>query len=161
MRLPDLRLNVAQLVMGEVGATRTHDLMKGDSLEGGQVRLVRVPAGLLASATVQVVHEPECSRCLRTFAKTEELGFEEMFYDVQPEDDPDAFAVQNAQTIDITEALRQYFLMAAEMQPLCKHDCPGLCPVCGKDLQEASCNCDRQPEDPRWHALAALRIDEG
>lgn len=161
MRLPDLTLNVAQLLQEDVGATRSHQFAAADSLRGCNVRLVRVPQGLLVSAEAQLEHEPECSRCLRPLVKTEDLEFEDLYYEAKPEDDTEAFLIANTQTIDITEALRQYFMTAASMQPLCKTDCPGLCPVCGKDLQEAPCDCDGQPMDPRWQALAALRIDEG
>jgi DUF177 domain-containing protein len=161
MRLPDLTLNVAQLLREEVGATRSHGFAAAGSLHRCAVHLLRVPQGLLVSAEAKLEYEAECSRCLRVVVKTEDLEFEDLYYESRPEDDPEAFLIANAQTIDITEALRQYFMTAAAMQPLCKSDCPGLCPVCGKDLQEAPCDCDRQPKDPRWQALAALRIDEG
>jgi uncharacterized protein len=42
-------------------------------------------------------------------------------------------------------------------QILCREDCAGLCPVCGKDLnEEPHEHADRTP-DPRWAALAELR----
>jgi uncharacterized protein len=42
-------------------------------------------------------------------------------------------------------------------QILCREDCAGLCPVCGKDLNdEPHEHTDREP-DPRWAALAELR----
>ena len=42
-------------------------------------------------------------------------------------------------------------------QILCREDCAGLCPVCGKDLNvEPHEHSEREP-DPRWAALAKLR----
>jgi uncharacterized protein len=42
-------------------------------------------------------------------------------------------------------------------QILCREDCAGLCPVCGKDLNvEPHEHVDREP-DPRWAALAEIR----
>jgi uncharacterized protein len=42
-------------------------------------------------------------------------------------------------------------------QILCRPDCAGLCPVCGKDLNvEPHEHADREP-DPRWAALAQLK----
>jgi uncharacterized protein len=42
-------------------------------------------------------------------------------------------------------------------QILCRSDCAGLCPVCGKDLNvEPHEHAEREP-DPRWAALADLR----
>ena len=43
------------------------------------------------------------------------------------------------------------------MKPLCREDCRGLCPVCGGDRNEVSCDCEAGQTDPRWAALAALR----
>jgi uncharacterized protein len=42
------------------------------------------------------------------------------------------------------------------MKPLCRADCSGLCPTCGKDLNEGQCNCERTEIDPRWAKLSKL-----
>ncbi len=47
--------------------------------------------------------------------------------------------------------------LGVPMKPLCREDCRGLCPVCGIDRNEASCDCESQSRDPRWAGLAALR----
>ena len=39
---------------------------------------------------------------------------------------------------------------------LCKEDCKGLCPKCGKDLNLGSCDCKTKDIDPRWQALSDL-----
>lgn len=112
--------------------------------------------------------DAECSRCLTPFGYEEEIEFEEIFaQQVDPvsgrrlETEPDAFLIDTNHTIDITEAVRQYGEMAAAMQPLCRPDCPGICPVCGTDISIAPCQCDRTPIDPRWQALVALKKKNG
>jgi uncharacterized protein len=42
-------------------------------------------------------------------------------------------------------------------QILCREDCAGLCPVCGKDLNEEPHEHSEREPDPRWAALAELR----
>ena len=85
-----------------------------------------------------------------------------MAYGRMPEpEDGEAFRIGLDNTIDISEAVRQYSEVAAEMQPLCRPDCPGICPVCGQDLTIGDCSCDRTPVDPRWAALAALKRSNG
>ncbi|HEX4745760.1 MAG TPA: DUF177 domain-containing protein [Gaiellaceae bacterium] len=42
-------------------------------------------------------------------------------------------------------------------QILCREDCAGLCPVCGKDLNVEPHEHAEQASDPRWAALAKLR----
>ena len=43
------------------------------------------------------------------------------------------------------------------MKPLCADDCKGLCPVCGKNLNRETCDCNRTWDDPRMAALRELR----
>jgi len=42
-------------------------------------------------------------------------------------------------------------------QILCRRDCAGLCPVCGKDLNDEPHDHEESSTDPRWAALEALR----
>ena len=39
---------------------------------------------------------------------------------------------------------------------LCKEDCKGLCPVCGRNLNEGECGCDRFVPDPRLAGIQDL-----
>jgi uncharacterized protein len=43
------------------------------------------------------------------------------------------------------------------MKKLCREDCKGLCNVCGKDLNDGDCNCDRSNADIRWLPLKELK----
>ena len=58
--------------------------------------------------------------------------------------------------IDITELVRDTVLAAQPLSKLCKPDCKGLCPVCGADLNQGDCGCDRFIPDPRMAALQEL-----
>lgn len=58
-------------------------------------------------------------------------------------------------------SLESYFAevtaLAMPVQPLCDPDCAGLCPHCGIDRNQASCDCkDMRPDSP-FAVLAALR----
>ena len=157
--------NVSQLLKAEVGASRRYDLEPEPPVHHGDVELIRTPDGVLVRCHAEVALEAECSRCLAPFAYLGNIGFEEIYVaQVEPStgrrvsvEDPDAFLIGLDNTIDITEAVRQYSEMAAEMQPLCRPDCPGICPICGTDMSIAPCQCDRTPIDPRWEALVALK----
>lgn len=60
--------------------------------------------------------------------------------------------------VDITQSVRDQILLAAPLVCLCKRDCLGLCPECGKNLNEGPCGCKKEkPVDPRLAALKALR----
>lgn len=56
--------------------------------------------------------------------------------------------------IDLQSDLDQEIIMALPQQPLCQETCLGLCPVCGHNLNQGSCDC----EPPIFHAgLATLK----
>ena len=60
------------------------------------------------------------------------------------------------EVIDLTELIYSEVSLAIPMKVLCKEDCKGLCPVCGKDLNEGPCACVQEDSDPRWDALKSL-----
>jgi uncharacterized protein len=47
--------------------------------------------------------------------------------------------------------------LALPVKPLCREDCPGLCPVCGIDLGTQRCNCREARPDSPFAVLATLR----
>ncbi len=57
----------------------------------------------------------------------------------------------------LEDVLREQVLLALPARTLCKADCKGLCPRCGKNRNIEPCSCDQGPADPRWEALAGLR----
>lgn len=159
--------NVAGLLREPVGAVRRYVLEPEAPVHRGRVEFVRTPGGILARVEADVVIDASCSRCLAPFGYPAHVSFEEIWYQqVDPvtgtrlahEDaDEESFLIGLDHTIDIREAVRQYSEMAAAMQPLCRPDCPGLCPECGRDLTTEECACDRAPVDARWSALASLK----
>src|SRR5206468_3309557 len=62
--------------------------------------------------------------------------------------------------IDLRPALREQILLSIPPSPLCKEDCKGLCPVCGKDLNEGDCGHDKTAPDPRWAALKNIHVQK-
>ena len=59
---------------------------------------------------------------------------------------------------DLAGLLWEEFVLALPVRPLCKPDCKGLCPDCGKNLNEGSCSCVRDEGDPRLAALRGLKV---
>ena len=57
--------------------------------------------------------------------------------------------------IDLEPALRDAVVPALPYRPLCREDCPGLCPECGARLADDPGHGHRRI-DPRWEALAGL-----
>jgi uncharacterized protein len=57
---------------------------------------------------------------------------------------------------DVTDMVRQTLVLAVDLKPLCREDCKGLCPVCGTNLNERTCHCERNNSDGRWDGLKGL-----
>ena len=62
----------------------------------------------------------------------------------------------SAEAIDLTAELREDMILAFPNYPVCSPTCRGLCPQCGADLNERSCDCRREAEHPAWSALDRL-----
>lgn len=60
--------------------------------------------------------------------------------------------------IDLAPMVREQVLLALPMGALCTPDCKGLCQVCGQNLNQASCSCDRHVPDPRWAGLKNIKV---
>jgi DUF177 domain-containing protein len=169
--------NVSGLIQEGIGATRTHDVEGTVQVEGrapeqvaGRVEMLRTKAGVLVRAHLDLVEPEVCSRCLRPLEEKVILKFEEEFLatldvrsgeEIDEAPDPDAFTIDENHMLDLTEAVRQYREVSLDMQPLCRPDCRGLCPHCGKDLNLGDCECDKGAVDDRWARLAALRPASG
>ncbi|RCK75807.1 MAG: hypothetical protein IGBAC_1082 [Ignavibacteriae bacterium] len=101
----------------------------------------------------------ECDRCLTTFSRHIHTAYTLMYlYQAQEFEIENEIQVINRDTvfIDLAEDVRQYILLAIPIKLLCKEDCKGLCPSCGKNLNEGKCNCNTDFIDPRWEALSKL-----
>jgi len=59
--------------------------------------------------------------------------------------------------IDIADDVRQTLLLAVPLKLLCSENCRGLCPTCGKNLNEGECSCRNDVGDPRWDVLRNLQ----
>jgi uncharacterized protein len=57
----------------------------------------------------------------------------------------------------LEDVLKEQILLALPPKQLCKVDCKGLCPQCGKNLNLESCDCVITMPDPRWSALEDIR----
>jgi len=57
----------------------------------------------------------------------------------------------------LEDVLREQILLAVPIKTVCREECRGLCPRCGRNLNTESCDCAEPLTDPRWDALKKLR----
>ncbi len=100
-----------------------------------------------------------CSRCLTPVRRELTFPVEEVFVKAGiVKEETETFS---GDQIDLADFVKRGILGALPMKVLCKEDCKGLCPVCGKDLNDGDCGCDTTYIDPRFESLRALfHVDE-
>lgn len=107
-----------------------------------------------------------CARCLEPVMQDVTRSFD-LLYRPQGSDAGHAeLSVTDAEAeigyytgkgIELDDVLREQVLLAVPLRVLCNEDCKGLCPHCGKNLNEGPCSCAAPLEDPRWEALKDIR----
>jgi uncharacterized protein len=60
--------------------------------------------------------------------------------------------------MELEDILRERVLLALPMQRICSEACRGICPVCGKNLNDSACACKPDSADDRWGALRNLKM---
>ncbi|HSJ31955.1 MAG TPA: DUF177 domain-containing protein [Longimicrobiales bacterium] len=66
---------------------------------------------------------------------------------------------EKGRDLDLTQAVREHVLLAVPEFVNCDEGCRGFCPRCGTNLNETTCECRTEDEDPRWAALRRLRSE--
>ncbi len=168
-----MEINVSQQLKEGIGTTREYAVDEPIDIMGigvssrfeGSVKLTRTNRGILVQGTLYTKVPVECSRCLKVFDYPLTVSIEEEYFPmidvntgapVEIPDDVDTFTIDEHHILDLTEAIRQNALLAIPMKVLCRKDCAGLCPECGKNLNEGQCHCDAKQIDPRWAKLIKL-----
>jgi DUF177 domain-containing protein len=171
-----IAFNVAGMLQEAPGATREvalrdRYLTVGPDVElagpvDGQIRLQRTNRGILLRGSLDAPVRRTCSRCLEPFVETVHLQLSEEFLPTvdplrgvplaPPAADEEALPIDAQHQIDLTPVLHDELALSEPMHPLCRPDCPGLCPGCGRHMDVGSCDCATDEPDPRLAALAAL-----
>ncbi|WDL97396.1 YceD family protein [Alicyclobacillus sp. ALC3] len=126
------------------------------------IRLAPIACDLMAIGTagicrvrghLETLLRYECSRCLEEYDSPLVANFDEQFSERVRQDD--VHLVEGSQ-VDLTPYIEEVVNLVIDFRPLCRDDCQGLCSVCGTNLNDHRCNCDRAVQDPRWAALEGL-----
>jgi uncharacterized protein len=160
-----LRLNVGFIIHEQVGYSREFPfdipsihLQPDLDLTNltGTARVTRTGQGLLLQVKMRSSITAECVRCLKDFDQPLSVDFTELYAFTKDQVTESGLLVPETGKIDLASLLREEFLLAIPISPLCKVDCPGLCPVCGEDLNEGDHDHADELIDPRLEALKAL-----
>lgn len=110
-----------------------------------------------------------CDRCLKEMEGFNEFNYKAYHYmddSLYDENATDEYFELYDNKIDIDDIVLSSVITSMPSKNLCSNDCKGLCPVCGNDLNEKTCDCHETKEyklkeiDPRFEKLLDLFNDE-
>jgi uncharacterized protein len=163
--LSPLRLNVGFFLNQNIGYSRDFPfdipkirLSTDLDLAGltGSARITRTVQGLLTQVKVHALLPAECVRCLVTFDQPLDSDFTELYaFSSKSVTESDLILPEDGH-IDLEPLMREYLTLAIPINPLCKPDCKGLCPVCGENLNEYQHNHKTDEVDPRLSVLKSF-----
>jgi uncharacterized protein len=160
-----LRLNVGFLLNKNVGYSRNfefdvpHPVIDGD-LEvkklTGTLHATRTGQGVYMHGKLTAITPIECVRCLDEFDQILTAELDELFvYPPQNDVEPELTITEEA-ILDLNPILRELFILDTPIQPVCRTDCKGLCPICGENRNEQQCEHPEEDIDPRFAVLKSL-----
>jgi uncharacterized protein len=123
----------------------------------GHLTITKATTGTVYELSFRAGLRGPCFRCLRDTVVEESVDARE-YQATNPGGDPELVSeyVQGDE-LDLTAWARDAFVLQLPDKILHAPDCAGLCPVCGKDLNEEPHTHDELAADPRWSALDELR----
>lgn len=163
-----MQLNLKELIAKESTVRLKETLDVSDLLQGRPDYNGSGPleADLQATGASEVVEvsgklaidvDMACSRCLESAKQTLSIPYREWFAERE-----EALSEEQAEEAHIVAEdkfdLKPYLVEAVWFHlpfvPLCRDDCEGLCPQCGINRNEQTCDCSTERIDPRLAGLA-------
>lgn len=82
-----------------------------------------------------------CARCLSTVRAERKIDYDELFLsEFSLKKDDDCY-VYTRDKIDLKQMVNEFILTDLPFAVYCSEDCKGLCPTCGKNLNDGECGC--------------------
>ncbi len=107
------------------------------------------------TARVTFTFDGQCDRCLSPFARDYDIAIDHILVTALENEDSDYVLLENYQ-LALDDLVQADILLELPYKNLCREDCRGLCPQCGKNLNEGLCGCTTKSVDPRLAVLQQL-----
>jgi len=121
-----------------------------------ELTVTRASSGTVLELALDVSLEGPCFRCLADAELPLSLRLRE-YEDTKPDADEMRTEYLEDDRLDVSSWARDAIALALPDQILCRPACAGLCPVCGKDLNDEPHEHVEERTDPRWEKLSQLQ----
>ena len=133
-----------------------------------EARILKTGQSILIEGKLRTSLRLRCVRCLSEFiyplSSTYEFTLHSIGERALPEEaeldreDMEKSFFEGGE-IHLSEIACEQVFLEIPYQPLCHEECKGLCPICGKDLNLASCDCVKDEFHSGFSALKKLKLD--
>lgn len=107
-------------------------------------------------AEITFEFDASCDRCGTRTAKRHTLKLSKSLATSIEGEESDTIITVPDMKLDLDELIYTETVTNLPMKHLCDENCKGMCPKCGKNLNEGECGCPKKEIDPRLKALADL-----
>lgn len=139
------------------------DLYTFDSPISWDVDITNTGEALLVEGTCEVSGATACARCGEA-AQVSLFGEVEGYFLIEPDEDnnddmagDEVALLPEDHVIDLLPLIHAALALDVPIIPLCDDDCKGLCPTCGKNLNEGLCDCTQEDDVNPDNPFAALK----
>jgi uncharacterized protein len=122
-----------------------------------ELRATRASTGTVFELSFDARLHGPCQRCLRDTAIDRSIAVREYHTASREADEELRSPYVSEDSLDLSAWARDALVLDLPAQILHDPDCAGLCPVCGKDLNDEPHEHEEEHSDPRWAALEQLR----
>jgi uncharacterized protein len=119
--------------------------------------ITRISSGLMLELEFAVRLVGPCIRCLADAGAPVEVRAREYQATSPGESDELTTPYVAEERLDLSAWARDAVALSLPDKILCREDCAGLCPVCGRDLNSEPHSHEEAEADPRWEKLAELK----
>lgn len=135
----------------------------------GELRVNRTNRGVIVDVAFRTSINGTCSRCLadltspiRTTLREEVLPSLDLLTGapIDAAAEPDVVRLDDHHRLDLEPLVRDAISLAEPIAPLCRPDCPGLCPDCGERLDGDHAAHEPDAIDPRLAALKGFAVED-
>ncbi len=107
-------------------------------------------------ATISYVYAAPCDRCGVMTEREHTVTVDKVLAVSAQSEENDDILLTPDMKLDLDELIYSEVVVSIPMKHLCRDDCRGICPKCGKNRNEGDCACSEKEIDPRLSALAEL-----
>ncbi|MBE9536977.1 MAG: DUF177 domain-containing protein [Proteobacteria bacterium] len=133
----------------------------------GSFRLSKRGKTVFVSLHIEGLVRARCSQCLVDFEQKIDLSNDVSLFPEEGKEETKELDLTNEEleknfyagnSIDLAKLLCEEIVLYLPFNPRCSDNCKGLCPSCGKNLNEGKCNCTGRSKENPFSVLKGLKF---